>query len=89
MKNVVNHRLNALGFASGMNLPVILSILYFSSRGWYYTIFEYRRHKIDVKFSAESILTVRIYLYFDLQLKILDFVLMLDFATSPYFSGLF
>ena len=33
MKNAVNHRLNSLGFASGISLPVILSILYFSSRG--------------------------------------------------------
>ena len=29
VKNSMNHRLNALGFASGIDLPVILSIFYY------------------------------------------------------------
>ena len=52
---------------------------------------KYRRHKIDVKFSAESIPTVRIpiYIYIDLHLEILNFLLIFDFPASPYFVPLF
>ena len=47
---------------------------------------KYRRHKIDVKFSAESIpFCQNIYIYIDLHLKILDFLLIFDFLASPYF----
>ena len=38
VKNAINHRNNVLGFASGINSPVILIILYFTSRDGQYTI---------------------------------------------------
>ena len=50
---------------------------------------KYRRHKIDVKFHAESIPTVRITIYIGLHLKILDFLLIFDFPAFPYFVPLF
>ena len=50
---------------------------------------KYRRHKIDVKFSAESIPTVRISIYIDSHLEIFDFLLIFDFLASPYFLPLF
>ena len=45
---------------------------------------KYLRHKIDVKFPAEFIHTVRINFYIDLYLEILIFVLIFDFPASPY-----
>ena len=46
---------------------------------------KYRRHKIDVKFSAESIPTVRISIDINLHLEILDFLLIFDFPAPHYF----
>ena len=43
---------------------------------------------IEVKFSTELIPTVRIFIYIDLHLEILDFLLIFDFPASFYFVPL-
>ena len=50
---------------------------------------KYRRHKINVKFSAESIPTVRISIYIYLHLEILDFLFIFDFPLfcTPILSS--